>query len=859
MKQVIKSTSNTVIAKVNNRFLINRLFIRSLVTNSFTIFRKLFGYTATTYKTFQPSRFVFLASKTAIATFTALVITGCSPNETVNGFESESSENAVKQVQVEGKDQNQKVTHPDVFSQETVLTTLVDFNDPKHLSWLTHKDTQSRLLAVTENTQLAVNFSNESNIAELAITPDKPWHLASYDNVNMAFDVKNTSDNSIQLYLNIANPEGQYQSRSISLPVNYEGTVYFPLAGIEAATDAGLWGDIQPWDTDDKMMIWRSWRQADESFTSLSSLTFFTIGLLESKSVIIDDIRIRKNPTINNDAPLEYMANIIDRYGQNAKYETPQHVSSDNELKALADKELAELSTSTGMPNRSQYGGYTRGPKLDATGYFRTEKVDGKWWMVDPEGHLFFSHGPANVRMANMSTITGVDYDEPSIRVIKNDEITPEDSMGIVDVPSSAREKRFIISKLRNKMFQWLPEYNEPLADHYSYRRSTHKGPVPHGETFSFYRANLERRYGQSNDDPKSYLKKWHQVTAQRMHDWGFTSFGNWVDPAFYQSEQVPYFANGWIIGDFKTLSGQKNHWGLMPDPYDPIFARRAQITIDAIANNIQASPWCAGIFIDNEKSWGEREGSVPARYGVILDALSKDAQFSPAKSAFTNHIKAQYQSIEKLNTAWGTNLDSWSSFMDGVAFSDYNEQLVTDLSRMLEMLGEQYFLVVHDTLEKVLPNHLYMGARMANWGMPDEIIKASLKYSDVLSFNIYEEGMQKDYWDFLEEVDLPVVVGEFHIGTSTDSGMYNPGIVHAANQQDRARMYKAYMKSVLDKPYMVGAHWFQYVDEPISGRAFDGENANIGFVTVTDVPYPEMIKAVKEVTSNMYQNRYGK
>ena len=33
------------------------------------------------------------------------------------------------------------------------------------------------------------------------------------------------------------------------------------------------------------------------------------------------------------------------------------------------------------------------GPKLRATGFFRAEKVGGKWWLVDPEGHLFFSLG----------------------------------------------------------------------------------------------------------------------------------------------------------------------------------------------------------------------------------------------------------------------------------------------------------------------------------------------------------------------------------------------------------------------------------------------------------------------------------
>jgi agarase len=66
---------------------------------------------------------------------------------------------------------------------------------------------------------------------------------------------------------------------------------------------------------------------------------------------------------------------------------------------------------------------------------------------------------------------------------------------------------------------------------------------------------------------------------------------------------------------------------------------------------------------------------------------------------------------------------------------------VVESLSALLELLSEEYFKVVHDTLEKALPNHLYMGARMANWGMPKETIKASLKYSDVLSFNIYKKA----------------------------------------------------------------------------------------------------------------------
>jgi hypothetical protein len=43
-----------------------------------------------------------------------------------------------------------------------------------------------------------------------------------------------------------------------------------------------------------------------------------------------------------------------------------------------------------------QYGGWA-GHDLTATGFFRTERVDGRWWLVTPDGHPFFSNGVNNV------------------------------------------------------------------------------------------------------------------------------------------------------------------------------------------------------------------------------------------------------------------------------------------------------------------------------------------------------------------------------------------------------------------------------------------------------------------------------
>ncbi|WP_066959277.1 agarase [Microbulbifer sp. Q7] len=730
--------------------------------------------------------------------------------------------------------------------------TIVDFASARERGWLVAE--QAEIGAVDKNTPQSINlrFPASVHTPVLNIVPDQPWDLSKVGDFNLAFDVANLAPVATHFYVELFDTAGNSQSRELSVPKGYTGTVFFPLAGEKAAMDKGMWANPMPWPTDDMKMVWRSWH-AELDLSKVTKIAFYTIGVLQDRALQVGNIQLRPNP----ESGADWTNKLVDRFGQAAKKDTPLKVSSEAELKALADRELASLAQHTGPKDRARFGGYKNGPKLEATGFFRTEKIDEKWWMVDPEGYLFFSHGPANVRMSNLTTLTGIDFKDPSVRVVHADEVTPEDSMGIVPVSDKVRESRYVINDTRHDMFEWLPSYDDPLADHYSYRRSTHKGPIPHGETYSFYRANLERRYGETA--PESYVRKWEEVTLQRMHSWGFTSFGNWVDPAFYPNEKVPYFANGWIIGDYQTLSGDTNHWGLMPDFYDPVFAERARATIEVIARDVKASPWCIGVFIDNEKSWGEREGTVAERYGVILDALSKDAAESPAKLAFTERLKEKYGNVKALNRAWKSQFDSWDAFAGDASLNHHSDAQVADLSLLLEALGEQYFKVVHGTLQEYLPDHLYMGARMANWGMPDEIIKASVKYSDVLSFNIYEEGMQTHQWDFLEEIDLPVVIGEFHIGATMGSDNYHPGIVSAANQKDRARMYKAYMNSVLEKDYMVGAHWFQYVDEPVTGRAFDGENANIGFVTVTDIPYPEMVEAAKEITFDLYPKRYGK
>ncbi|MGN6726145.1 MAG: hypothetical protein ACTHLZ_09525 [Tepidisphaeraceae bacterium] len=74
-------------------------------------------------------------------------------------------------------------------------------------------------------------------------------------------------------------------------------------------------------------------------------------------------------------------------------------------FKAQPTRTIADLPgfTPTTMPERTQYGGVKRYPKLEAKGFFYTRKVDGRWWLVDPLGYRMIDAGVAAVNPGGLS------------------------------------------------------------------------------------------------------------------------------------------------------------------------------------------------------------------------------------------------------------------------------------------------------------------------------------------------------------------------------------------------------------------------------------------------------------------------
>ena len=160
---------------------------------------------------------------------------------------------------------------------------------------------------------------------------------------------------------------------------------------------------------------------------------------------------------------------------------------------------------------------------------------------------------------------------------------------------------------------------------------------------------------------------------------------------------------------------------------------------------------------------------------------------------------------------------------------------------------AEKYYSTVRAVLKKAMPNHLYLGSRLHS--APKEVWIASARHCDVVSSNIY----MREPADELERYapDKPLLIGEFHFGAK-DRGMFGGGLVEVQDQKERGECLKHYVESCLDNPRCVGCHWFQLHDQALTGRG-DGENWNIGLVSVCDVPYPEMVEALRDVASRLY------
>ena len=160
----------------------------------------------------------------------------------------------------------------------------------------------------------------------------------------------------------------------------------------------------------------------------------------------------------------------VDEFGQWAQGEFAGKVHSLDELKAVWEQEEANLQVQA-LP-RSRFGGFLD-RKVRGSGWFRVEKIDGRWWFVDPDGYLFLSisgGGPTAGGGGEASRAEGLEH-----------------------------------------MFAaYPPEVSEPASP----------GREARPRMMSFGEWNLHRRFG----DDAAWRDRWADLTVRRMQAWGLNT-----------------------------------------------------------------------------------------------------------------------------------------------------------------------------------------------------------------------------------------------------------------------------------------------------------------------------------------------
>jgi hypothetical protein len=446
---------------------------------------------------------------------------------------------------------------------------------------------------------------------------------------------------------------------------------------------------------------------------------------------------------------------LVDEYGQWIPAVWPGKAKSIEDLRnAWSGEDKALLSDKF---NISKYGGFPE-HRVKATGFFRVEQIDNKWWFVDPEGYLFFSTG----------------------------------STGI------APRSEFSRVKGREYIFKAMPLSEEINA---AGPLTNRDASVTSRSNSSFFSWNLYRRFG------KDWYQKWMDHTIRRMDNWGLNTIANWSDPSLYANRRKAY------VGTLRGWGIETGQMG-MPDIYDPGYKAKVDKAAREQCTPRKDDPFLLGYFIGNEPAWPNRELELVT---VILNG---------DKTPMQDELKKY---LEK-----GDTPDRRKSFI----YETY----------------AKFINIVNTAIRKHDPNHLNLGLRFGG-SASDEIIKAS-KGFDVFSFNNYgyvvNTNTIKKIYDL---TGLPMIIGEFHFGV-VGRGLA-PGLAQTVNQEERGIAYSYYVENAAANPAIIGTHWFQWVDQPPTGRN-DGENYNIGFVDVTDQPYYELVNAARQTFARLFNIHSG-
>jgi hypothetical protein len=280
-----------------------------------------------------------------------------------------------------------------------------------------------------------------------------------------------------------------------------------------------------------------------ERATTTVALQLFEPGLPAGSALDTrpgDTVTIEARLRFESSDPRRW-APFIDPYGQCRYADFAGKVTADRQLRDDIGAEEAVLQTMPPAAGYDTFGGATTlGWREAPTGFFRTVKRDGKWWLITPEGNPCFY-------------------------------------TGVCAAPADQWETTPVTD--REFLWEWLPPREGPFGAAWRGNAWSENAGT---EYACLHTCNLVRKYGD----------QWHDramaQSIKRLKAWGFSGGGKWGSPEGLVD--VP------VLGSWGTprLAGHV-------DVFDPAMVARLRADLEAQIRPRLEDPLVLGWSLGNE------------------------------------------------------------------------------------------------------------------------------------------------------------------------------------------------------------------------------------------------------------------
>ena len=429
-------------------------------------------------------------------------------------------------------------------------------------------------------------------------------------------------------------------------------------------------------------------------------------------------------------------------------------------------------------------------PAAAANPFIHAAQVNGRWWLMDPDGRRFVSKGVTTVQYAQ-DTIYGTS-------------VSPCLETNRAKYGSPAAWRRAVAQRLIGWGFNTLGAWSDSAVAGIAVgRRHLAYAPIVDiGEQFVGQKTNAQA--------------------------WLHGIFPDVFDPDFEASARqrarevcTPLAGDAWVLGWF---TDNELRWG--PDWRGPDELLTMFLDLPA---NVPGKEAAVGLLqgrYHDVAGFNDVWNTKFATWDAVMGATSI------APPVVRPAVYAQNEETERRANIADPRR---------AAFAD-------DCDAFLAEVAERYFRVTAEAIRAADPNHMNLGCRFAYFP-PEPVAAAAAKYVDAISFNCYQldpRAAEARYAAY----GKPLIIGEFSF-RSDDSGLPNTRGAgpKVKTQAERAAAFRSYVTLALRNPNLVGYHWFEHCDEPKEGRD-DGENSNYGVVNIRDEAYGELTRAMTEVNA---------